>query len=348
MGFTAGTTKLLGDATFEAVVDGWEPGRSTMRVKGARGVVTNVRGRLREDGALDEVSARRVELLVTTPLLDLANPERRKLDAHLTVEGAELPDARALRAFVPAETLTIESGRASLSADFEVSSSTARAGGVVDLALSDAAVVLDKMRVAGDLEAKVAISQFEPDAGKLDLSGSVFTMRNLAVTGASTPTTGWTGDLVFDQASLELTPRTMVDGGFRLEARDANPVFALAFRNEMPGMLADLTPMDHLSASARITADTDGIFLDELDARGGGLRAHGSYASDHDERRGAFIVEKGPFGIGIAVGHQVSFRLFGLKPWLEGERRLIAKLRADSSASRATTGEEPASSPAAR
>jgi hypothetical protein len=298
-------------------------------------VVTNVRGRLRAGGAPDEVRASRVEALLTTPLLDLANPSPKDLDGHVTVDAAEVPDARALGALVPPGlAFAIESGRARLSADVEIASSRATATGGIELVLDDARVALGATRVAGDFTMNAKISRLELDGVKLDLAGSGVTMRNVSVIHASTPTTGWSGDLVFAQASLAFGPRTVIDGGFRLEARDANPLFAIAFEDDMPAILSGLTKMDHLSASGRVLADSDGVIFDDLDARGGDLRVHGSYARDHAARHGAFIVEKGPFGVGVELAAKVSIHLFGLRPWLEGERRIVERVRSDADAAR--------------
>jgi hypothetical protein len=331
VGVSDGKARIVGDMALEAVFDDWNLAESTLAVRGVRVALTNVKGRFSPEHGT-ELTARRIDVLAAMPLLSLAQPTMRDLDVHLVVDNAEIPDARALNALLATGSLfRIESGRARVSGDLMFSSTTKRAKGSLDLLLDGAAVALDQTRFAGDFLVAAKLSRFEPDAATLDLGGSSVTMRNVAVSGVSTPTTGWSGDLVFDQASLRFAPDVVVDGGFSLEARDANPLFALVFRNDMPGVLVGLSSMDHLSASGRVTADAHGLFLDELDARGGGLRAHGSYASDHDARRGAFIVEKGPFAIGVRLDPDVVIRFGGLRGWLEGERRIVEKVRVEPS-----------------
>ncbi|HEY8074406.1 MAG TPA: hypothetical protein VIF62_09855, partial [Labilithrix sp.] len=338
MGVTDGKARLLGDMTVQAVVADWDLAKSTMAVRGAHVELTNVKGRLTPD-AVTQVSARRIAILAATPLLSIAKPSLTNLDAELVIDAAELPDARALRAFMPEKgVLQIESGSARLSASLRIASTTATAKGDVELVLSHAGIALDQTHFAGDFRLDVKVSEYDPALAKLDIGGTRLEMRNVSVASASTPTKGWSGDLVFDQASLTFAPSTVVDGGFRLEARDANPLYALVFRDAMPGVLVGLTPMDHLSASGRVTADVDGLFLDELDARGGGTRAHGSYASEHDQRRGAFILEKGPFAVGIRLYDGVTLRFFGLRHWLEHERTVVEDVRADDPSRKAKVG----------
>jgi hypothetical protein len=331
MGITDGKGRLLGDMAVQAAVSDWDLAKSTMTVGGVRVALTNVKGRLAPDRDT-EVSAKRIEILAATPRLAIGKPTVRDLDAELVIEGAEIPDARALRAFIPEGSLfQIESGSARLSANLRIASTTATAKGQIELALSHAGIALDKTHLAGDFRIVANVSRFDPELATLDLGGSRVEMRNVSATGVSTPTTGWSGDLVFDQGSLTFAPKTIIDAGFRLEARDANPLFALVFKNDMPGVLEGRTSMDHLSASGRVTADANGLFLDELDARGGNMRAHGSYASEGGERRGAFIVEKGPFAVGIRLEPAVTLRFFALRGWLEGERKLVEKIRLDPS-----------------
>lgn len=331
IGITDGKARLLGDMAVQAVVSDWDVAKSTMAVRGARVAFTKVKGRLSPD-APTQLSAKRVDVLAATPSLSIAKPTLRDLDVHLVVDSAEIPDARALRALLPEKGIfQIESGSARLSADVEIASTTARAKGGIELVLSDAAIALDETRFAGDFRLEAKVSQFDPQHGTLDLGGSRLAMRNVSVTRASTPTTRWSGDLLFDQASLTFGEAVVVDAGFRLEARDAAPIFALLFRAEMPGLLKGLVPTGHLSASGRVTADANGLFLDELDARSGDTRAHGSYASDRRERRGAFVVEKGSLGVGIRLDSGTTIRFWRLRNWLEDERKLVEKVRVDSS-----------------
>jgi hypothetical protein len=92
----------------------------------------------------------------------------------------------------------------------------------------------------------------------------------------------------------------------------------------VPKLVADLAAMPRLSARARLRFAPHEFVLSDVSATGGDVALRGSYALYDEDRRGAFVVEKGPFSLGLRLDNDgASARFFNLDAWLGAQERTV-------------------------
>jgi hypothetical protein len=263
----------------------------------------------------------RLEAHASSSAFDLAHPSMRGMDYGLRVRGAELADARSLNTFLPSPAiLAIESGRASVSAELEASGTDGARAGTIDVGLLGGGLRLHETRLLGDFALQVRGRAIDLDRATVDLEGSSLAMRRVRVTGATTDTSGWQGDLVLERGGLVLSPTPRLEGDLTLRARDANALLGVLFRDTFPGILASLAQMPSLTAAAHVVVEPDDFVVSDLFAAGGDLGLRGTYVLREGSRRAAFVVEKGPFSVGLRLDDAgAHLHFFGLNAWY-GER----------------------------
>ena len=331
-----------GDIELLARVSDWNFAAHSMTVEGARLVLSNVVGGVRghpgkdfdaapaPSDALGKVDfhAERVELQANTPRLDLVTPSSGRLEAHVAIVGAALPDATVFQRFLPETSiLSIESGRARASADLDVSSAKHTARGTLEVNLAQTGIRINQTHLVGDFDLSARLVGYDPDRDRFDISGSRIAMRNVTVTQASTNALQWEGDAMFKEATFQMAPQPELDGRFDVEALDANPILAVLLGNGIPRIFVGLTRMPHLAAAGRLTMGATRLALRDLDAHGGDISVEGTYVLGRGHRSGAFVVGKGPLSAGFRLDDGgAHLRLFGLRGWLREQTRASLRL----------------------
>jgi hypothetical protein len=147
-------------------------------------------------------------------------------------------------------------------------------------------------------------------------------MRDVRVTGASTSTAAWQGDVVLHAGTLRFDPAPAMNGTLTIDARDASPVLALLLGDSLPRFLVGLTDMPRLQGSAQLDLAPGLLVLSALDARGGDIAVRGTYVARDDHHHGAFVIDKGVFSAGLLVADDgAHLHFFGLEGWLRDETR---------------------------
>ena len=328
-GMGAGNDKihLRGNVQLFAKVADWDFDRSQLFVVNARVTVGRVRGRFRNRGG-PQFSADLVAVDLRSSSLNLETPKLALGDLHLVIHRAEVPDARALGALLPPNSaVAIESGFARVQADFDIDASRRSAAGGLDAVLTNGAVRLGDTRLSGDLRLRAGLRNFDPDAHRLGLSDARLTMRNVAVTGASSPTAAWGGDVTLQRASLQLGRDPRLDGLATVDARDARPLLAVLFGKGLPGIVVALTDVPRLIGSAWVTVQPDRVGVVDLCAGGGDIALRGSYAASGHHRRGAVVAQKWILSMGLGMEDDgTHVRFFGLDGWLRDRTRRVLEL----------------------
>jgi hypothetical protein len=328
IGFAAKKIHAIGDVAFVANVADWNLARRTL-TGDVRVVAENVTGGFDPNAPAPEMIAGRIVARVSARELDLSHPELRAGDFALEVDRARLPDARALNAFLPSpRILAIESGSALVSAKID----TARTdhAGEADLRvwLPGASIRFHETRLAGDVLVDVkARAPLDHAPSEIDLEGSQVAMRNVRVTDSATDTAAWSGDFVLQEGSLRLDPTPRFAGSLSLRARDASPLLAILLRGTLPNLLAKLTRMPELTAATDFVVEPDALVVTNLLASGADLSVLGTYALRGDERSAAFVVQKGPWSVGVRLDDAgTHVRFFGLNRWYAEQRNEALRL----------------------
>lgn len=312
---------VTGDIDVAADVKRWGLDDNRLSLEHAKVEVARAEGRF-GSGPRSDFTAPRIVLDGRTDRLDLAHPSLRGADFRLVIDGAELPDARSLGALLPpGEAVGFESGRARAEADIRVSSSKRLASGIVSVRAERARLRTGDVRLEGDFTVAGTLRGFDPDASRVDVTGSRIAARGVSVVGSSADTKAWRGDITVLGGSVVLGERPSFDARVRFTADDASPLLALALKDSLPGFLVDLVRAPRLDARARVTLAPDTLAVREIEAHGGDVGVRGSVVVRGERQEGGLVVEKGPVSAGVDFADDgASLELFDLDDWLKSER----------------------------
>ncbi len=351
MGVRTAPFTVHGDALVELDIDRWDLEKKIMSLGASRLAISGVRGRFGKDGGSD-VTSDAIELTGKARDLDIAHPALRGVDARLVLGKTQLPDARALQVLLPAgKAVRIESGTATASGELEISSSARSGSGTIALEIARGGIAVSKTQVLGDFAVNATVKGFDPDSSTIDLSSSRLAMREVSVRQAAAETTHWKGDVLLQQATLRLRgpqddrrdattksteapgktaepakPATqpVLDAIARLDADDARPLLGVLLRDSVPKFLVGLADMPKLEAYARLHVAPEEVVVSDVSASGGDIALRGAFALYDEDRRGAFVVEKGPVSIGLRLDNNgAKPRFFDLDDWLRVQERNV-------------------------
>ena len=75
-----------------------------------------------------------------------------------------------------------------------------------------------------------------------------------------------------------------------------------------------------MKSTARVQFASNLIDVEDLSASGGKFHIAGRYRQKKEDRRGAFLVETGPFAVGVAIeGPASHVKLLGARKWFQEE-----------------------------
>ena len=335
MGVRTAPFTVHGDTVVELDIDRWDLEKKIMSLGASRLAISGVRGRFGRDGG-SELTGDLVELSGKARDLDIAQPALRGVDARLVLGKTQLPDARALQVLIPAgEAIRIESGSATASGELQLSSSARTGKGTLALDIARGGLKLSKTQLRGDFSVRTTLSGFDPDTSTLDLSGSRVAMREVSVAQAAAETAHWKGDVILEKATLRLRanddgarhhakPGPALDAIARLDADDARPLLGVLLRDSVPKFLVGLADMPRLQAYARVHVAPQEVVVSDVSASGGDIALRGAFALYDEDRRGAFVVEKGPISVGLRLDNDgAKPRFFDLDDWLTTQERKV-------------------------
>lgn len=184
--------------------------------------------RLGDDEPILEGNGFRLALATDTPELDAPPPALRR--ASLRWRDTEMADIAVLNRYLSLPvSLELEAGRAAFSGELHYHDDRVR--GTFDLAGDEVALRLAKERLAGELALHLAIPDYRPDSGQLDLSG---TQLELLAHSRDDNERPFNTVLAFPRARLDSLNQTP-DADLRLVGHVANLGFLDPFLDELFG-----------------------------------------------------------------------------------------------------------------
>jgi hypothetical protein len=335
MGIRSARFEVHGSTRVAIDIERWDLKRDVISLGPSLLAIDDVRGRFGKDVGSD-LTGKGFALTGRAHDLDIGHPALRAIDAHLVLAHAEIPNAHSLDELLPAGgAVKIESGRARASADVRISSSAKKGSGVFALDIEGGAVAVHETQLAGDFGLRATVRGFDPATSTVDLSGSRLTMREVVVKGAAAETDHWSGDIALQQGSLRLRPlddapmsatddAPAFDTVAHLVADDARPLLGVLLRDSVPKLLIGIADMPRLEAYARVHLSPHALVISDVSARGGDIALRGTYALYDKDRRGAFIVHKGPFSFGLRLHPGgMTPRFFNLDAWFGAQERNV-------------------------
>ena len=278
-----------------------------------RHVVATVAGR-------PAFKADRVQVDGIAKELDLVVPDSKSVAAHVVLAGVSTTDAAAFQPLLsPKSKIRITSGGVDVNGEIAFAGTDGASGEIVVAAKRAGFVFGESSLIAdGKLEAKVnGIGD-----NLIDISGSKLAVREVEVRHSSFETSHWHGDVALDDAAIDWASGTpAVAADISLKAEDARPVLGMV---HVPKIAGGLVEMPNIALRAHLDADPDGILLRDIYAHGGDVAFRGSYAVHDGDKKGAFVVAKGPVSVGVRLGNDGAHpRFFGLDGWLNEEEKKV-------------------------
>jgi hypothetical protein len=307
---------LRGDVALTADGLTWNLAHDTVSVEGAALLVHDITGRFA--GTAPQFSIKRILAMGKTDGFDLAHPSLAGLQLQIGIDDATLPNVKDAGALLPADSvLGLESGHLNVSAALTLSPETGRASGGLDISLKDGGLRFHTAHYHGDFAFDGAIAGFDVADTAIDFSGSVLRMRDVIVSNAPTATSRWHGDLFFEKGTIALGDKFLVDTYVALDARDADPLLAVALGDDLPDAFSAFAKMPHLLGTGHLTLASHSFSLRDMEAHGGDLKLRGIYAAKGKHVRGGFALTKAGLSGGVRLDDRgAHVHLMDLDPWL--------------------------------
>jgi hypothetical protein len=318
----AGPLSLRGDVVLDGSVG--ELSMESMKASEVHLAVQVTQGSVAMPASEPIVRIGRLSLDAGAREVDVLNPLE---SFHLTASlpEASIVDRGAVREALGDRRLIGGELRLRAAANLDVTAGVAVLGNAT-AQVTHGGLAVGPTRVLGDLDLSIhaGAPRERTVAGGADLAGSRLAMRHVVVTGASTDSADWSGDLTVEAGTLRLAGTPGLDADLALHARDANPILGLVFRDALPELVVPWTRMKSFTAVTHVFAEPNALVVSGLVASGGAVSVEGSYARRAGSGSGAFVVREGPWSAGIDVDATgPHLRLFGLDGWYRGRVKEI-------------------------
>ncbi len=248
---------------------------------------------------------------------ELEEPVAAFVTARLAENGGRIQDGSRVLAFAPRVALPV----GEMEARGAVAATAGSRGNELDVVLESRRARLERSRMPiaeGDLTltARVRGLDLAQRGETIDVSGSRLVLAHASIAGRTRVEDQWAAEATVDHAHVHLSPARF-EGRVSLGASDALPLFATVLRDEAPRIVESLLTLPRLEGVAWLTASRDYFALRDLVARGGDVWIRGAYGHAGRDHLGAFVIDKGPLAVGIAIDDRgVDPRVFGLDTWL--------------------------------
>jgi hypothetical protein len=238
-----------------------------------------------------------------------------RISGSVKMEG-RLEDLRFVNYFLRRSKeprLSGGSGTARLSVSFDHGIGRGRAE--IDIAGIRAAYA--KGALSGKASMRIEIPHWDVEHGDMQVSGSRLDLSDIVTAGTQRDRRDWWGRFQISSGRMH--------AGFEAQAavfaRDARPLYTL-FGVDLPGWAQGILKLDGFNATARFRLARDLVDISDLDATGGEFHIAGRYRQQGKQTRGAFLVETGPFAVGVAIDGDAShLKLLGARNWFLEESR---------------------------
>lgn len=262
----------------------------------------------------------RMQVDGVTRHLDLVIPNLKDIDAHVVIAGMHAPDVKALQPLLdPKGKLKLTGGAMNVEGEVALGGHDGASGKLVVDALR-AGVTHGESTLIGDMRLQAKVAGISDNI--VNISGSRLAVRNVQVTKSSFETTHWSSDVVMSDAVLDWASGDLAFGAdIDLSAQDARPVLGML---DTPKIAGAFVTMPNLAMRAHVDAAPQGILVRDVYAHGGDVAFRGSYAVVDGDKKGAFVVSKGPIAMGVRIGDDGAHpHFFGLDGWLRDEEKKV-------------------------
>jgi hypothetical protein len=235
-----------------------------------------------------------------------------KIDLSGPTEGLDFIDP--MLQIGPKARVSGGPGRFSLTGEIE----RGKAAGKVSITAKKGKFLRPPLSLVGDVDARLAFSNWVLDGGSPDISGSSLKGTNVFVDGAAPETKQWWGE--FDIPSGRMT-KSGLTGRVVFKCSDGRPLLAFLGEKGLPRWTAGILDLTGLSASANVLFSDPRTTVRSLKAEGEKILIEGDFDRRGEASHGAFYIESGILKIAVELQDQKTI-LHPLFPrtWFDKQR----------------------------
>ncbi len=255
---------------------------------------------------------------------------RDSLQAHMRFSGAEVPDLRAINAYLPRKAFAILAGSARLDGDLQLDAGGRISGGRVGIAARGARASFAAIELGGDFDLDARLGGTDLAARHFDLGGTTLKMRGLRIAGDErTAGQRWWANVALPRGRVEGFRPLQVDADARLELENLGLLLALYARHrDYPRWAMKLADAGVLRADGTMRMRGDALVLDRVEAANDRFALKARLRVADRQPSGDLLLTWGVLGMGLELrGEAHDVHWVGARKWYEARPDLIARGR---------------------
>lgn len=280
-----------------------------------------------EDAGVDPlVAGSGFELTAVSPETDIGKP-RTNMNVLVKIPESTIPNVRRFDRFLPTGAgLSIVGGSGKLAAYLEVSTSTGRLAGAVDLTGNDVAVNFDGLRITFDPGLHAKLVGGDPASGVYDFSGTAVSIDQLGMRDLSRDdekvTRDWWARITATDGKVNVGAPTFLDGRIAMQCANSEPIVTVLLQKKnLPRWVQDAMYVPNVKGTANVQMGDDTIVVNPLDVSGGTeLNVKMRFYRKGTSSTGAMYARFNKFSVAVDMDPgDTDIHMFDAKDWYEGK-----------------------------
>lgn len=251
---------------------------------------------------------------------------RESLQAQLHFKDAEVPDLRAINAYLPGDSLSVLGGSTRLGADLALDNSGRVAWGRVEVSARAAQFRLGELGMTGDVDFDARLGGSDIAARYFDLDNTTLRLRNVTVVDTGrTAGEQWWANLTLKRGRVEAKRPFNVDASADIEMQNVGLLLALFTRHrDYPGWALKLADAGTLRANGQMQIDGKTLVFDRVEASNDRFDVKARLRIAGKQPNGDLLLSWGMLALGVEVDKgRHETRLVGAKKWYEERPHLL-------------------------
>lgn len=276
-------------------------------------------------GALDKPLMHGRDLRIELAAAGALDDFRESARARLVFKDADVPDLRAVDAWLPDDALNLLGGRTRIGADLALDAAGRIEHGRVGVQGRGARVRLGAINLSGDFDLDARIGGSDLAARHFDLDKTTLRLRKVKVVDAGrTAGENWWANITLPRGRIEAKRPLAVDAHADIEMQDVGLLLALFTRHrDYPRWALRLVDAGPLRASGHMRIDGRTLVFDRVEANNDrfGVKARLRLAAS--AARGDLLLRWRALGLGLEIdgGHR-EFHFVRACAWYEARPSL--------------------------
>jgi hypothetical protein len=253
---------------------------------------------------------------------------RETATTRIRFANAEVPDLKAINAWLPGEALAITGGQARLDADLALAADGRISRGHVGVHAQRASARLGALRLAGDFDLDGRIGGTDLAARHFDLDQTTLKLRNVRIIDEGrTAGEQWWANVTLEKGRIEAKRPFKIDADADIEMQNVGLLLALFTRHrDYPRWVLKLVDAGTMRATGRMAMDAGALVFDRVEARNDRFAMQARMRLAHSQAKGSLLLNWGVLGLGLEVDKdRHEFHVLRAREWFDAQPALIGR-----------------------